>query len=148
MTPKEFIDSLPPDRKILLSKLRALILKSDPLVREVIGTVMGREALVFLQGDIFKYALANLENHMSFHSMVMYGAPIMRANFAKMMPKVKFQKGCISFKSGSQLSIPLTEKLIKEMAAVEFPPKEYKARVEKLALKAKQRREQSERESG
>jgi hypothetical protein len=141
MTPKQYLDSLPADRKILLTKLRDLILKSDPLVREVVSSVMGREALVFLQGDIYKYALVSLENHMSFHSMVMYGAHAIRANYQKMMPKVMFQKGCITFKSGSQLPIPLVERFIKDMAAVDYPPPQHKARVEKLAQLGKKRRE-------
>lgn len=139
MTPKQYLDALPADRKILISKLRDIILKSDPLVREVVSVVMGKEALVFLQGDTYKYALTSLENHMSLHSMVMYGFPALRTNFQRMMPKVKFQKGCINFKSGSQLSIPLIEKFMKEMAAVEYPPPEQKKRAEKRAQLGRRR---------
>src|SRR5947207_5101154 len=102
MTPKQYIDSLPEDRKEVISKLRALILKSDPLVREVVSGLMGREALIFMQGDLFKYALSSAKQHMSFHSMVMYasqsrfGGSGLREKFEKLLPKAKFQKGCIN----------------------------------------------------
>lgn len=141
MTPKEFLETLPPDRRAVIAKLRTMILKGDPLVREVVSVFMGREALVYLQGDIFKYALAVGKEHMSLHSMVLYGSKTLHENFRKMMPKVKFQKGCLNFKSTSQLSLPLAEKLIKEMAACEFPPAQFKERMEKLAAHAKKKRE-------
>jgi hypothetical protein len=142
MTAQEYINSLPPDRKAVISKLRQMILKADPLVREVVGLTMGREALIYMQGDIFKYALASGKEYMSLHSMVLYGSKTLHDNFRKMMPKVRFQKGCLNFKSTSQLSLPLAEKLIKEMAKIAYPPPEYKARMEKLAVKAKQKREE------
>ena len=149
MTPKEYLDSLPDDRREIISKLRGYILKSDPLVREVVGAMMGRESLVYIQGDFMKYALSSMKEHMSFHSMVMYGSSLrfggsgLREKFEKLMPGTKFQKGCINFKNTMQMPLDVAEKFIKEMAKVEYPPSEYKERMEKSAakLKAKKKKE-------
>lgn len=149
MTPKQYLDSLPEDRKEMISKLRELILKSDPLVKEVVAGMMGRESLVFMQGDFMKYALSSVKEHMSFHSMVMYGSSIrfggsgLREKFEKLLPKVKFQKGCINFKNAMQMPLDIAEKFVKEMAKVEYPPPEYKERMEKNAAKLKVKNQKS-----
>src|SRR5437867_636383 len=137
MTPKQYIDSLPEDRKEVISKLRELILKSDPLVREVVTGVMGRDALVYLQGDIMKYALSSVKQYMSFYSMVMYASKGMKEKFTKLLPKAKFQKGCINFKEAVHMPLDVMEKFIKEMADCEYPPPQYKERMEKNAAKMK-----------
>lgn len=149
MTPKQFIDSLPEDRKEVISKLRELILKSDPLVKEVVAGMMGRDSLIFLQGDMMKYALSSVKEHMSFHSMVMYGSSIrfgtgdLRERFEKLLPKAKFQKGCVNFKNAMQLPLDVAEKFIAEMARAEYPPPQFKASMEKNAAKLKAKREKA-----
>ena len=148
MTPKQYLDSLPEDRKAIISKLRGFILKSDPLVKEVVSSMMGKEMLVYMQGDIMKYALSSVKQHISFHSMVMYcssttlGGNGLREKFEKLLPEAKFQKGCINFKNAIQLPLDIAEKFIKEMAKVEYPPPELKERMEKSAalLKAKRKK--------
>ncbi len=147
MTPKQYLDSLPEDRKEIISKLREFILKSDPLVKEVVGGMMGREMLMYMQGDIMKYALSSVKQHISFHSMVMYssstrfGGSGLREKFEKLLPEAKFQKGCINFKNAVQLPLDIAEKFVKEMAKVEYPPPEWKERMEKSAAILKKKRE-------
>jgi hypothetical protein len=149
LTPKQYIESLPEDRKEVISKLRELILKSDPLVKEVVGGMMGKEMLVFMQGDIMKYALSSMKEHMSFHSMVMYGSSLrfggsgLREKFEKLLPKAKFQKGCINFKNAMQMPLDIAEKFIKEMAKVEYPPPEFKERMEKNAAKLRAKKKKT-----
>jgi hypothetical protein len=109
MTPKEYLGSLPEDRREVISKMREMILKSDPLVREVVAGVMGRDALVFLQGDVMKYALSSVKNYMSFYTMVMYATKGMKEKFTKLLPKAKFQKGCINFKDIVQMPLDVAE---------------------------------------
>jgi fructose-1,6-bisphosphatase len=98
MTPKQYLDTLPEDRREVISKLREYILKSDPLVKEVVGGMMGREMLVYMQGDLMKYALSCVKQHMSFHSMVMYynstrfGGSGLRETYEKLLPKANFRK--------------------------------------------------------
>ena len=146
MTPKQYIDSLPEDRKEVISKLRQLILKSDPLVKEVVAGMMGREMLMYMQGDFMKYALSSVKDHMSFHSMVMYGSSVrfggggLREKYEKLMPKAKFQKGCVNFKNVIQLPLDVAEKFVKEMAKVEYPPAAFKERMEKGVAKAKKKK--------
>ena len=150
MTPKQYIDTLPDDRKEVISKLRELILKSDPLVKEVVAGMMGREMLMYMQGDFMKYALSSVKSHMSFHSMVMYGSSVrfggggMREKFEKLLPKAKFQQGCVNFKSAVQFPLDIAEKFIKEMANAEYPPKAFKESMEKNAAKLKAKREKEE----
>ena len=152
MTPKQYLDTLPEDRKEVISNLRELILKSDPLVKEVVAGMMGREMLMYMQGDFMKYALSSVKQHMSFHSMVMYGSSVrfdgsgLRERFEKLLPKAKFQKGCVNFKNAMQMPMGIAEKFVKEMAKVEYPPKEYKERMEKNAAKMKAAREKAAKE--
>ena len=153
MTPKQYLDTLPSDRKEVISKLRELILKSDPLVREVVGGMMGKEMLVYMQGNVFKYALSSVKQHMSFHSMVMYGSSTrfggsgLREAYEKLLPKAKFQKGCINFKNAMQMPLDIAEKFVKEMAKVEYPPPEFKERMEKSAAILKKKREKEKETS-
>ncbi len=146
MTPKQFLDSLPEDRKEVIGKLRQFILRSDPLVKEVVAGMMGREMLIYMQGDFMKYALSSVKQHMSFHSMVMYGSSIrfggggLREKYEKLMPKAKFQKGCINFKDTVQMPLDIAEKFVKEMAKVEYPPAAFKEQMEKSAAKQKEKK--------
>ncbi len=143
MTPKQYLDSLPDDRKEVISKLRTLILKSDPLVKEVVAGMMGREMLMYMQGDFMKYALSSVKQHMSFHSMVMYGSSVrfggggLREKYEKLLPKAKFQKGCVNFKNAIQMPLDVAEKFVKEMAKAEYPPAAFKEQMEKSAAKLK-----------
>ena len=146
MTPKQYLDSLPEDRKAIISKLRGFILKSDPLVKEVVSSMMGKEMLMYMQGDFMKYALSSVKDHMSFHSMVMYGSSKrfggsgLRERYEKLLPTVKFQKGCINFKNAVQMPLDIVEKFVDEMSEVEYPPPEHKERMEKSLAKAKKKK--------
>ena len=141
MTPKQYLDTLPEDRKEIISKLREYILKSDPLVKEVVARMMGSEMLVYNQGDIMKYALSSVKQHMSFHSMVLYGSSTrfgrggLRERYEKLLPLATFQKGCINFKNAIQLPLDIAEELIKDMAKCEYPPAQFKESMEKSAAK-------------
>ncbi len=146
MTPKEYLDSLPEDRRKVISELREYILKADPLVKEVVGTMMGKEMLMYCQKDVMKYALSSVKNYMSLHSMVMYGSSIrfggggLREKFEKLLPKATFQKGCVNFKSAAELPLETAKKFIEAMAKVEYPPKEFKESLEKKASKLKKKK--------
>jgi hypothetical protein len=146
MTPKQFLDSLPEDRRKILTALREIILKSDPLIKETVGLMMGKEMLMYCQGDFMKYALSSVKDHLSLHSMVMYGSSIrfggsgLREAYEKLLPKAKFQKGCVNFKNEAELPIDIAKKFIADMASVEYPPPEYKERMEKSIARSKSRK--------
>jgi hypothetical protein len=151
MTPKQFLDSLEPDRKEILSQLRALILKHDKNVEEVVSGMMGKFSLVYVTKEdrLMKYGLSSAKSHMSFHSMVMYGSSTrfggsgLREAYQKLLPKAKFQQGCINFKSLEQFPLDVAKNFIIDMAAVDYPPSEYKDRMianEKKRLEAVKKR--------
>ena len=151
MTPQQFLDSLEPERKEVLSSLRELLLKHDKDIKESVGHMMESQMLMYCtkEDSIMKYALASAKSHMSFHSVVMYasstrfGGTGLREKYEKLMPKAKFQKGCINFKSAEQFPLDVAKNFIIDMASVEYPPPEYKDRMianEKKRLEAVKKR--------
>lgn len=147
MTPKQFLDSLPPERKEVLFALRDLLLKHDKNINETVSGMMGNQMLMYCtkEDGIMKYALSSVKSHMSFHSLVMYGSSTrfggsgLRETYQKLLPKAKFQQGCINFKSAEQFPLNVAKNFIIDMASVEYPPPEYKDRMianEKKRLEA------------
>ena len=134
MTGKEYLNALAPDRKALISSLRDLIFKHDRNVKESVERMMGTEMLVYKTPEgIFKYALSSVKTHMSFHSMVLYcsserfGGTGLREKYQALLPKVKFQKGCINFKNAGQMPLDIIEEFIRESAGLEYPPAIFRA---------------------
>lgn len=147
MTPKQFLDSLEPDRKEILSWLRELLLKHDKNINESVGSMMNSQMLMYCtkEDGIMKYALASAKSHMSFHSVVMYVSSArfegsgLREKYQKLLPKAKFQQGCINFKSADQFPLDVAKNFIIDMASVEYPPPEFRDRMianEKKRLEA------------
>ncbi len=148
MTAQEYLDSLSPDRKELLSQLRDLLLKHDKNVTEKVTTMMGKPMLVYeAPGGIFKYGLASVKTHMSFHSMIMYGSTErsggsgLRERYERLLPDAKFQKACINFNKADQMPLEVVEKLFIESAAQEYPPAIYRERM----LKSRARQEAAQK---
>jgi hypothetical protein len=92
-----------------------------------------------------KYGLASPKEYISFHSLVMYasstrfGGSGLRERYEKLLPKAKFQKGCVNFKSEAEFSLDIAEEFVKEMAKVEYPPPEYRERMLKNEAKRKKK---------
>ncbi len=142
MTVKEYLNSLEPDRKAIMSKLRDFIMKHDKNIKETVEGMMGKKMLVYKVPDgIFKYGLSSVKTHMSFHSMVMYGSSErfggtgLREKYERLLPKAKFQKGCINFKNAEQMPLDIAEQFIKESATQEYPPAIHKERMLKAEAK-------------
>jgi hypothetical protein len=132
MTPTQFLNTLEPERKAVLSKLRGLILKHDKQVTETVTKMMGQKILYYTAGGVMKYALASPKAHMSLHSLVMYyGSTGLRERYVPMMPKAKFQKGCINFKKAEDMPLDVAEAMIKDSAKVSWPPQIYLDRIKK-----------------
>ncbi len=99
MDARQYLSSLEPDRKSLLAQIRDLFLKHDKNITETVATMGGKPMLVYeAPGGVFKYALASVKSHMSFHSMVMYGSSErfggtgLREKHERLLPKARFQK--------------------------------------------------------
>jgi hypothetical protein len=136
MTPNKYIKKLPAERRATITALRELILKHDKQVTEVVSDMMGKQLLLYNTPEgIMKYGLASPKQYMSFHSLVMYasssrfGGSGLRERYAKLLPKAKFQAGCVNFKSEAEFPLDVAENFIKEMAKVEYPPPEFRNRM-------------------
>ena len=132
MTPTQFVASLPKERQAIIKSLRSSIIKSDPDVREAVGMMMGKQMLIFFEGDTMKYALSSMKDYMSFHSMVMYGmakkfgGSSIREQYEGLLPNVKFQQGCMNFRSAADLPLEIIEPFIVAMGKIKLPVREQK----------------------
>jgi hypothetical protein len=135
MTPTEYLEALEPTRKELLSELRALLLKHESKITEEVSHMMGKQMLVYKSNGHFKYALASTKEYASFHSMPIYGSPTLREKYIALLPKVKFQKGCINIKKESDIPLNVAESLMVDSAKVQWPPKAYVAYLERKKRK-------------
>jgi len=83
---EQFLDTLPDERKEILSGLRDLILMHDKDVKEVVGDMMGKPSLIYVTKKdwLMKYSLSLAKNHMSFASMRVRHASAV-PDYAKLM---------------------------------------------------------------
>ncbi len=131
MKPEEYLDTLEPERKAVLNNMRKLLFKHDKKVVEVVSSLMGKQMLIYNCNGMFKYALAATKSGMTFHSMVMYGSPELHAKYVKLLPKAKFQKGCINFTKPDQMPLEVVEEMMKDFAKCEFPPPQFAKSMQK-----------------
>ena len=121
---RSFIDELEEPDKEELDKYRTAILESDPHVVEKVANIMrSKNALIYEEEGVFKYGLAKTKNHFTFHSMVMYSNSDV-FDFIKNNVKkgAKVQKGCVNFKTTSQLPIEIFKEIMSFSAAKDFSP--------------------------
>lgn len=131
MKAEKYLDMFEPERNKVLGEMRTLLLKHDSKVNEVVGEMMGKQMLIYNCGGHFKYALAATKTGMTFHSLVMYGSPELHAKYVKLLPKAKFQKGCINFTKPEQMPLDVVNEMMKDFAKCEFPPKQFAASMNK-----------------
>ncbi|MCB9261989.1 MAG: hypothetical protein H6607_06415 [Flavobacteriales bacterium] len=107
---------------IKLEELKKLILKNDATVEMKKGDVMAAKNVdVFLQDGVFKYAFTMAQNHISFHSMVMYSSPEIYELTKKLFGKIgKLQKGCVNFKNLESIDVNLFDELMQASAKADF----------------------------
>ncbi len=120
MTPKQFLAKLDPDRKKLLTTLHEKILRHDEKVVAKVQTMMRQEMIGYCQEGVFKYGLSPVKGYMSLHLMPMYAIPALHAKFKAMLPKAKFQKGCINFKNEEQMPIGMADQLLRDCASEDY----------------------------
>ncbi len=118
-----FLTELSPAEQEIIEGFRECILTTDSTVVENTGSFMNNQgALVYKQEDVFKYALARTKNHFTLHSMVMYAYPETVTQLKEQSSKLKFQKGCINFKSLSDFPLSEFSALIQLFAEKDFTP--------------------------
>jgi len=105
----------------VLEKLKKIILKNDKTIKEGTGGIMGStNGFVFTQDGVFKYGVAKTKTGYSYHSMAMYADPVLHSDFKSKLKKVKFQKGCVNFKSLEDFPADVFEEHMKKSAQSDF----------------------------
>jgi len=97
---EQYISTLSQTEQQAISQFRKVILENDKVVSESFGKFMSNpNAISYNEQGVFKYGLTVAKNYISFHSLVMYSNPQLMDELKLKLPKAKFQKGCINFKS-------------------------------------------------
>ena len=114
----DFISIQPNERKALLTKIHEIILDEDKTVEAVVKQMMGKEMIIYKADNVFKYGLASVKDYMSLHVLPMYGSPVIYSKYNQLLNKAKFQKGCINFKTGEEMPLPIVKELFKDCAPI------------------------------
>jgi hypothetical protein len=121
MTPKQYLATLGKPQRDLFETFRKIIMEADNTVTEKVGKAMGGgDSLVYEQEDVFKYCLAITKQHYTLHSLVMYANPKLMEDIKGKLKKVKFQKGCINFKSAEDFPADVLKELMTASAACDY----------------------------
>src|ERR1700761_8993935 len=118
MTIPEFLAGLPGDRQQLINALHETIIAGDPNVTCFIKPMMGKEMIMYEQGNYMKYALASAKSHMSLHCLPMYMNAGLHAKYAAQLPGAKFQKGCINFNDAAEMPVAIVSALIADCVPI------------------------------
>lgn len=120
MTPHAYILNQGPDRQQLLAEIHSIITNADGAVVPVVGSMMGKEMILYQQRGVFKYGLASVKQYISLHIMPIYMDKALHAKYADLLPNAEFQKGCINVKSEAEVSLPVLKQLYVECATVDI----------------------------
>ncbi|MBW4891545.1 DUF1801 domain-containing protein [Mucilaginibacter sp. HMF5004] len=120
MTIAEHLDQKDPIRQPLLKALHEIIIKNDPSVEAVVGTMMGKEMILYNDRGSFKYGLAAPKEYMSLHVLPMYMNAPLHEKYVNLLPKAKFQKGCINFKNADEIPLTIAAQLITDCAPIDL----------------------------
>jgi hypothetical protein len=120
MTITEFISQQPAERHKLLSEIHEIIIREDKNVKADVGSMMGKEMIIYNAPGTFKYGLASVKKHMSLHLLPMYVSPKLYEKFKELLPNANFQKGCINFKSVEEMPSKIIKNLIHDCSAVDL----------------------------
>jgi hypothetical protein len=121
MTIHEFLAGLPADRQELMNTLHETIIANDPNVTFSIKPMMGKEMMMYEEGNYMKYALASAKSHLSLHCLPMYMHADLHAKYAALLPAAKFQKGCINFTDAAEMPIGIVAALVADCAPINVP---------------------------
>ena len=104
-----------------MERYRTEILKIDNKVKEKPSKIMSIEnALAYEEEGVFKYGWAKTKNYYTFHSMVMYGHQDILDFIKQNTTGLKIQKGCVNFKSFSNLPIDIFKEIMILSAKKDF----------------------------
>ena len=107
-------------RREVLQAIHDIIVKADKKVIPVVAGMMGKEMIMYNCGGTMKYALSSVKSHMSLHLMPIYGSSPLHAKYEKLLPRAKFQKGCINFKEAEEVPLPVVKALLADCAKIDL----------------------------
>ena len=120
MTTTEYINRQELSRRQVLTGMHESIIKNDPSVTASIGTMMGKEMILYHDRGFFKYGLASVKDYMSLHCLPMYMNAPLHAKYQALLPDASFQKGCINFKTETHMPLDVTNQLIADCAPIDL----------------------------
>ncbi len=120
MTIAKFISIQPQDRQDILAKIHLLISTEDKSVESKIGTMMGKEMILYNTPGSFKYGLSSIKKHISLHAMPIYCSIDLHSKYKTLFPKATFQKGCINFLNENDLPLNTLRELLAECSKVDL----------------------------
>jgi hypothetical protein len=118
MNVADYISKQGEDRQHILASLHSILLKEDPTVVAEVGTMMGKEMILYKEKGHFKYGLASVKNYMSMHIMPIYGGSPLHKRYQVLLPEMEFQKGCINFKTASEAPLEIIRQLFADCAKI------------------------------
>lgn len=107
-----YIANQPADRQNILSDIHSTIIKNDKSVIAGVGSMMGKEMIVYKCKGVMKYGLASVKHYISLHLMPIYGLKTLHSKYRTLLPLANFQKGCINFKNKNEMPIEIVRELI------------------------------------
>ncbi len=125
-TPKQYIDELKEPRRSDFAKLRALIRKTAPKLKEFIHYGMlaygpfhykyasGRE------GDWFKIGVASNASYISLYAGAADGSDSVAKRYKDKLPKANIGKCCVRFRRLADLDLRVLARLIKDAEKTGF----------------------------
>jgi Domain of unknown function (DU1801) len=118
MSISQFISKQLPERQKILKEIHEIIIQIDKNVTAEVGSMMGKEMIVYRATGIFKYGLSSVKNYMSLHLMPIYGSPVLYSRYKKLLTKANFQKGCINFINEQEMPVAIVSQLIKDCSKI------------------------------
>ncbi|CAN5384154.1 hypothetical protein BH09BAC6_BH09BAC6_04730 [soil metagenome] len=115
-----FINQQDSERAPLMQAIHDTITKNDTTVEATIGSMMGKEMILYKDRGFFKYGLASVKDYMSLHVLPIYGHAPLHAKYLKLLPEAKFQKGCINFKNETEMPVEVVGQLIADCAPIDL----------------------------
>lgn len=107
-----FISRQPADRQTILSDIHTTIIGNDKSVIAEVGSMMGKEMILYKGKGVFKYGLSSVKHHISLHLMPIYGSKALHSKYRTLLPLANFQKGCINFLNEKEMPLEIVRELI------------------------------------
>jgi hypothetical protein len=120
MLTSEYLSMQEPQRSKLLEAIHEIIIESDKTVVVKVNLMSKIHMIQYFAAGIFKYGLANTRNYMSLHLMPIYGVEKLHTKYRELLPRAKFQKGCINFKSADEMPLDIVRQLLEDCAKIDL----------------------------